>query len=68
MGNVACISNDEVSLVRMLVAKTGAPVNRRFVILGQPTDCTSLHIGEAFLTDSIIVSSEAMEFGKLSNW
>ena len=57
-----CAPSDEmVLLVCVLVAITGIVVGGRCgvsVILGQPVDCTSLHIGELFFTVSIAVSNE----------
>ena len=55
------LSDEMMSLVCVLVAITGMVVEGRCgvsVILGQPIDCTSLHIGELFFTASSIASNE----------
>ena len=54
-------SDEMLLLACVLVAITGIVVEGRCgvsVILGQPVDCTSLHIGELFFTASSIVSNE----------
>ena len=59
-----CPPSDEmVSLMCVLVAITGIVVEGRCgvsVILGQPVDCISLHIGELLFTASneLLIGSE----------
>ena len=56
-----CAPSDEMVLLVCVLVITGIVVEGRCgvsVILEQPVDCTSLHIGELFFTASIAVSNE----------